>query len=85
MENRPENGVFLISQDLIENRQLSDNVVYKSIFQTIIFLLPYVFVRLALKTHKQPKRTIIFDIQTAPFQNASGIAPRGTEGDHYLH
>ncbi|PCT36527.1 hypothetical protein BMR64_20920 [Escherichia coli] len=44
IEKRPQNGVFLI-----ENWHLTDRLVYKSIFQTIIFLLPYVFVRLALK------------------------------------
>ena len=41
---RHQNGVFLI-----ENWHLTDRLVYKSIFQTIIFLLPYVFVRLDLK------------------------------------
>lgn len=44
IEKRPQNGVFLI-----ENWHLTDRLVYKSIFQTIIFLLPYVFVRLAIK------------------------------------
>lgn len=46
IEKRPQNGVFLI-----ENWHLTDRLVYKSIFQTIIFLLPYVFVRLAIKPH----------------------------------
>ena len=44
IEKRPQNDVFLI-----ENWHLTDKLVYESIFQTIIFLLPYVFVRLALK------------------------------------
>ena len=44
IEKRPQNSVFLI-----ENRHLTDGLVYESIFQTKISLLPYVFVRLALK------------------------------------
>lgn len=44
VEKRPQNGAFLI-----ENWHLTDSLVYESIFQTKISLLPYVFVRLALK------------------------------------
>lgn len=46
IEKRPQNSVFLI-----ENWHLTDGLVYESIFQTKISLLPYVFVRLALKPH----------------------------------
>ena len=62
IEKRPQNGVFLI-----ENWHLTDRLVYKSIFQTIIFLLPYVFVRLAIKPHivsdtNQARRSYMLDL-----------------------